>query len=489
MAIYHLSMKSISRGNGRSATAAAAYRAGEKIADVRTGVVHDYARKRGVEYREGILPGGGGFEREEFWNRIEMHHKRGDAVVAREIEVALPAELSRYSRQWLAAGFALEISERYGVAADVSIHAPGRDRDQRNHHAHILLSACHVAGDGTPGKKAVELDPIHCKRHGLETIADRERPRWAELANEALERAGVSARVDHRSLEAQGVERLPQVHLGPNVVRMERRDPDKPTERGDIYRQREEANAKLVELSEARERIEAERELGANVALAQEKARSWAAARQRKVEAEKRTERAKRRERQMAAAKGAGQNQGKTARTPSRGLAYLEQLQQNWAEQYFPEVLEEAGETLARIGPQFKAVSEQIAAHYALKPGEPEYPKEPRTFLGFTWPPSKSQYEWEMKQYEADQAKKSEWKKMLHDYQDLREKLGDEAGRAQAILRSDPKDKYTPLRRLAAERARADDPERWDKLDRDIGKAHQREHSLERGRGGPGIGG
>ncbi len=88
MAIYHLSMKPISRAQGRSATGAAAYRAGVKIVDERTGVVHDYTRKRGVLYTELILPGGGSADRSEFWNRIERHHKRGDAVLAREIEVS-----------------------------------------------------------------------------------------------------------------------------------------------------------------------------------------------------------------------------------------------------------------------------------------------------------------------------------------------------------------------------------------------------------------
>lgn len=120
--------------------------------------------------------------------------------------------------------------------------------------------------NGTLSKKAVELDPIHCKRHGLENVADRERTRWAELTNAALERAGEKAQVDHRSLEAQGIERRPTVHLGPNVIRMERRGLR--TDRGDVSREIEEQNgrlaaftAQIIDLAEARKRIEHEREL------------------------------------------------------------------------------------------------------------------------------------------------------------------------------------------------------------------------------------
>lgn len=244
MAIYHLSAKPISRSAGRSATAAAAYRAGVEITDERTGEVHDYSRKRGVLHSEIILPGGGTADRAVFWNRVEHHHKRGDAVIAREIENSLPSELTPEQRQSLAVGFAHEMADRHGVAADVSLHAPRtvtdrdleKDPDQyweidpetgRRHngnwHAHIMLSACHVQPDGTLGKKAVELDPIHCQRAKIENLADRERARWGKLANAALERHGHQARIDHRTLEAQGIDRAPTVHLGPAASGYERR--------------------------------------------------------------------------------------------------------------------------------------------------------------------------------------------------------------------------------------------------------------------------
>jgi hypothetical protein len=137
--------------------------------------------------------------------------------------VALPDELTPAARRALAIGFARELVARYGVAADVAIHAPSREGDERNHHAHIMLSACTVGSDGALGKKAAELDPIFCQKHRLPNMADRERFRWAELTNLALERAGHTLRVDHRSLEAQGIDRVPSSHMGPAVAGMARR--------------------------------------------------------------------------------------------------------------------------------------------------------------------------------------------------------------------------------------------------------------------------
>ena len=243
MAIYHLSVKEISRGAGRSATGAAAYRAGDYIHDERTGLDFDYLHKSGVLHSELILPGGGSVDRAAFWNGLELHHKRQNAIVAREVEVALPSELSAEQRQGLAVGFARELADRYGVAADVALHTPRplseadlkRNPDQYheidpaggwhngNWHAHILLSACHVSPEGELGRKAVELDPIHCQRHRLKNLAERERTRWAELTNHALEQAGHAPQLDHRSYAARGFEHEPTRHLGPAAAGYERR--------------------------------------------------------------------------------------------------------------------------------------------------------------------------------------------------------------------------------------------------------------------------
>jgi len=297
VAIYHLSAKTVSRSEGRSATAAAAYRAGAKIVDERTGEVHDYTKKGGVLHADLILPSGETADRSAFWNRIEKHHKRGDAVLAREVEVSLPAELTKEQRQTLAVGFARELAGRYNVAADVALHAPRTltSRDLKNNpdqyqetdpetgrkhngnwHAHILLSACHVSADGTLGKKAVELDPIHCQRAKIENMADRERVRWGELANAALERAGHDSRIDHRRLEVQGIDREPTQHLGHAAAGYERRTGKVSRKRedftvnalerlakaklaGELERQEKEIDKSIIDLSSDLKRAKAER--------------------------------------------------------------------------------------------------------------------------------------------------------------------------------------------------------------------------------------
>ncbi len=219
MAIYHLSVKTISRSAGRSATAAAAYRAGVEIADARTGEVHDYRRKGGVEHSEIVLPKDApdwARDRSALWNAAEVAEVRKNSTVAREFEIALPSELSREARRSLAVDFAREIVGRHGCAVDVAIHEPGQTGDNRNHHAHLLLSTRRLGPEGFT-EKTRELD----QRQSGEV--DYWRSRYAELQNERLQEAGLTVRVDHRSLKAQGVDREPTRHLGPSATGYERR--------------------------------------------------------------------------------------------------------------------------------------------------------------------------------------------------------------------------------------------------------------------------
>lgn len=218
MASFHLAVKTIGRSAGRSATAAAAYRAGAEITDERTGIVHDYTRKQGVEHREIVAPADApewARDRAALWNAAELAETRKNSTVAREYEIALPAELSADERRDLALGLAREISERHGVAVDVAIHAPGREGDQRNHHAHLLTTTRRLGAEGL-GEKSRELDQ---KTSGE---VDRWRGRWAEMQNAALERANVPERVDHRSHQRRGIEQEATVHMGPSVMAMER---------------------------------------------------------------------------------------------------------------------------------------------------------------------------------------------------------------------------------------------------------------------------
>ena len=219
MASFHLAVKTVGRSAGRSATAAAAYRAGVEIADERTGIVHDYTRKQGIEHREIVAPADAPDwvqDRSALWNAAEQAETRKNSTVAREYEIALPSELSADERRDLAVGLAREISERHGVAVDVAIHAPGRQGDQRNHHAHLLTTTRRIGAEGL-GEKTRELDQ---KTSGE---VERWRGRFAEMQNAALERAHVPERVDHRSFQRQGIEQEATVHMGPGVMAMERR--------------------------------------------------------------------------------------------------------------------------------------------------------------------------------------------------------------------------------------------------------------------------
>lgn len=179
----------------------------------------DYRRRRGVLDARLQLPGGRlVLDRADFWNSVETHHRRQDAVVAREVVVALPAELDAAERAQLAFDFACEIADEFGVAVDCALHAPSRGGDDRNHHAHMLLSACGVSPDGVLGKKAERLDPIVCHRKGQADSVSWLRPRWQGLVNRALERKGAVERVDHRSFKVRGIDRHPTVHIGKKSV-------------------------------------------------------------------------------------------------------------------------------------------------------------------------------------------------------------------------------------------------------------------------------
>lgn len=221
MAIYHLSVKAISRSAGRSATAAAAYRAGVEITDTRTGEVHDYTRKRGIVSADLVLPAGApewAADRSALWNAAEHAERRKDACVAREYEVALPSELPAAARRQLALDFAQEMADREGCAVDVAIHEPSKGGDNRNHHAHIMRTTRKVEAEGLGSK-------LDTEKAGRNRAADLEavRARWAELTNERLRQHGIEATVDHRSLKAQGIDREPTQHLGPTATAIERR--------------------------------------------------------------------------------------------------------------------------------------------------------------------------------------------------------------------------------------------------------------------------
>ena len=250
--IPHLVRGSLAHASYRDrkpvATAAAAYRAAERIVDRRTGEVHDYRRKAGVEHAEIVAPKGApawARNRSELWNRAEGAERRKDSRVAREIRLALPDELDADQRKDLALQFARELVEKHRVAADVAIHLPDPGGDNRNHHAHVLFTTRRIEPDGL-GEKTLEWDtryakedPDPAKRISIEETGpyqiERWRERWADLANERLAEHGHAAGLDHRSFERQGVDKDPGSHLGPAASEMVRKEQRAALERGEEW--------------------------------------------------------------------------------------------------------------------------------------------------------------------------------------------------------------------------------------------------------------
>jgi ATP-dependent exoDNAse (exonuclease V) alpha subunit len=241
VAIYYINVQIIGRSAGRTATGAAAYRAGERIRDERTGQTFDYTRRRGEIETEILTPAGApewAKDREQLWNHVEAAEKRGDAQVAREMVVAFPKELNAGDQRELIREYVRSQFVSHGMAADVAIH-----RNPGNPHAHIMLTMRELGPDGLAAKKNREWN----RPEALE----RWREEWANHANRALERADREERIDHRSLAEQRLDRLPQVHLGPHAAALERRGI--PTEKGDHNRLAAEHNAVVIDLEKARE--------------------------------------------------------------------------------------------------------------------------------------------------------------------------------------------------------------------------------------------
>lgn len=230
LAIYHCSMKPISRGNGRSAVAAAAYRSGTLLVNAREGMVHDFRRRSGVVHAEIVVPEGSGadwaLDRSALWNAAEVAEKRKDARVAREFELALPHELSEEQRLELVRDFARELSNRTWAAVDFAIHAPDADADVRNHHAHLLVTTRRVTAEGLSEKTSLERENKQLLAEGLPTTQMQLveiRQAWELHANEHLARAGFEVRIDHRSHAERGLEIVPTAHVGVHATELQRR--------------------------------------------------------------------------------------------------------------------------------------------------------------------------------------------------------------------------------------------------------------------------
>ena len=224
MAIYHFSVKTISRSNGRSAVACAAYRSGEKLVCDFYGKEQDYTKKTGVEFTEIYAPENTNTEltnRQKLWNEVEKAERRKDALLAREFEIAFPRELNAEQRKNMLNELCQNLVKKYGVIVDAAIHAPHTDSgsDERNHHAHIMFTTRSINEHGDfSAKKYRDFS----RDNGTETVSHW-RESFAELCNQHLEKNGFDERVDHRSYEDQVCDLQATQHEGPQTTYLRRR--------------------------------------------------------------------------------------------------------------------------------------------------------------------------------------------------------------------------------------------------------------------------
>ena len=264
IAIYHCSIKIVSRGKGKSAVAAAAYRSGEKLTNEWDGLTHDYTKKGGVVHSEILLPAHAPpvfSDRSTLWNSVELSEKSNNAQLAREVEIALPVELSREEQTRLVREYCSSQFVSKGMIADFNLHDTGGG----NPHAHILLTMRPLDEKGAwlpKSKKEYVLDEngerirlpsgrYKTRKVDLVDWNNREnaevwRRAWADLANEFLAQNNRPERIDHRSYERQGIDQLPTIHVGVAASQMEKKGIV--TERGELNRNINAANRILREI-------------------------------------------------------------------------------------------------------------------------------------------------------------------------------------------------------------------------------------------------
>jgi ATP-dependent exoDNAse (exonuclease V) alpha subunit len=214
MAIYHLSAKIVSRAEGRSVVGAAAYRSGESLYDERIAQTFDYTRKAGVEHSEILAPPEAPswvHDRETLWNAVEQIERRKDAQLAREIEIGLPIELNKDQQVVLLRDYVRDTFVSRGMVADLAMHLDNPD----NPHAHVLLATRQITPEGFGAKR---------RDWNVRSELMQWRAAWAETANQHLARAGLDIRIDHRTLEAQGIDLVPGRKIGLSAERQQQPD-------------------------------------------------------------------------------------------------------------------------------------------------------------------------------------------------------------------------------------------------------------------------
>lgn len=259
MAIYHLSTKPISRSSGRSAVASIAYRSAIKIHDERLGKTYDYTKRKGVIHTQLITPNDISIGRDDLWNMSEKIEKRSNSRTAREIVINIPHEIMGHNREqgiFLTENFAKLLSSRYGVAVDFAIHEPDRMGDNRNYHAHLLLTTRKLEMNDNgivqlTDKSQLELSDTQLINANLPRAKEELkiiRKDWEILANQFLENNNISERIDCRSNADRNLEELPTVKMGWLATELERKGIR--TELGDKNRAIRAYNATLKQMKE-----------------------------------------------------------------------------------------------------------------------------------------------------------------------------------------------------------------------------------------------
>ena len=256
MAIYHLSTKPVSRSSGRTATASIAYRAGIAIKDERTGKEYDYTKRSGVVETTLHTPNNLKIDRAELWNLAETIETRKNSRTAREIVVNLPYELDKNCRSELVNDFAKDLANKYGVAVDVAVHLPDAEGDNRNHHAHIMLTTRKLerlesGRIALTSKSQLEMSNTQLKERDLPTARDELkliRKQWADLTNDYMKERNIPVTIDHRSHAERGLDQLPTQKLGWEASAMERKGIA--TDKGDYNRMVRDFNQTLNQVAE-----------------------------------------------------------------------------------------------------------------------------------------------------------------------------------------------------------------------------------------------
>ena len=242
MAIYHLHMQTISRADGRSAVAAAAYRAASRLTAA-DGRVFDFRRKQGVVAQQIFVPEGRPpIDRQDLWLMAEKTETRKNSTLAREMDMAIPVELIKEERFKLAAQFCHWLAQEYQVAVDCCMHRKDKNDPQENPHLHVMFTTRHYMPEGTLGAKTRELDDLKTRKAHLLRI----REKWADFCNEYLQFYGEI--IDHRSFKDQGIDALPQIHVGSAATTMARRGLE--TERGALNRDIQNTNSEILQLQQ-----------------------------------------------------------------------------------------------------------------------------------------------------------------------------------------------------------------------------------------------